>query len=269
MSGNYEGRHRPTPVRPQGRHRAVATKSQFRRVGVPAGVAVVATVGGAMVAGVTPLPVGGRTLAIDPGPYDSSSASTIKANAAKPTPVITPKRALPGGVSRDRTVERPKPKPTTGKTAKKTPSKPKPSSSPTPHESPWTCAVAACQGRMTSGFGPRVSPGGIGSTYHEGDDFAVAWGTPLLAMHTGTVVSAGWVPGLGNHVTIDYGDGVQSVYGHMSRIQVVPGQWLGRGQLVGQSGDTGNSTGPHLHLEIHLGGVPVNPAPWLQARGIF
>lgn len=227
-----------------------------------------------MVAGVAPLPFGGRTLAIDPGPYDAASAaSTAKAHAARPNPVVTPKRDLPGGVSRDRAIERPHPKTTKStKSTKPKPATPKtstPSSSPTTHQSPWTCAVAACQGRMSSGFGARVSPGGIGTIYHQGDDFAVAWGTPLVAMHSGTIVSTGWVPGLGNHVTINYGDGVESVYGHMSQVQVRTGQWVGRGQLVGHSGNTGNSTGPHLHLEIHLGGVPVNPAPWLQARGIF
>lgn len=122
---------------------------------------------------------------------------------------------------------------------------------------------------MVSGFGARISPGGIGSSYHRGDDFAIASGTSLHAMHSGTVVSAGWVPGLGIHVTIDYGDGVESVYGHMSQEVVVPGQRVRRGQFVGYSGDTGVSTGPHLHLEIHVHGVAIDPAPWLRARGIF
>lgn len=266
----YEGRHRPSPARPQGRHRASSTKTrQLRLVGVPAGVAVAATVGGAAVAGIAPMPFGSRTLAIDPGPQEISDAAGIKANAARPTAVATPPRTLPGAASRDRTVERPQPKTSKSPAKKPTSAKSKKANPPAKPQNPWTCAVADCVGPLTSGFGARISPGGIGSTYHEGDDFAVAWGTPLRAMHQGTVVATGWDSGLGNHVTIDYGNGVQSVYGHMSSIIVRPGQWLARGQSVGYSGDTGHSTGPHLHLEIHLAGVPINPAPWLQARGIF
>lgn len=225
-----------------------------------------ATVGGAAVAGIAPTPFGSRTLAVEPGLRGvSNPASTIKANAAKPRPVATPARSLPGAASRDRPIGRPREK----TTPKSTATKPKKSSPPAKPANPWTCAVAGCAGPLTSGFGARVSPEGIGSTYHEGDDFGVAWGTPLRAMHEGAVVSTGWDPGLGNHITIDYGAGVQSVYGHLSSIHVRPGQWLARGQSVGYSGDTGHSTGPHLHLEIHLGGVPVNPAPWLLAHGIF
>lgn len=216
------------------------------------------------------MPFGNRTLAIDPGPQGiSDSAGAIKANATKPTPVVIPERSLPGAASRDRTVERPHKKTAKPTAEKATSAKPKKSNPPPKPQNPWTCAVAGCAGPLTSGFGARISPGGIGSTYHEGDDFAVAWGTPLRAMHEGTVVSTGWLGGLGNHVTIDYGDGIQSVYGHMSSINVRPGQSLARGQQVGYSGDTGNSTGPHLHLEIHVGGVPINPAPWLLARGVF
>ncbi len=227
-----------------------------------------ATVGGAAVAGIAPTPIGSRSLAIEPGLQAlTNPASTLKADAAKPPLVVAPARTLPGAASRDRTIERPRATTTKKSTPKKsTPKKVKPPAKP---QNPWTCAVAGCAGPLTSGFGARVSPEGIGSTYHEGDDFAVAWGTPLRAMHDGTVVSTGWDAGLGNHITIDYGNGVQSVYGHMSSIQVRPGQWVARGQSVGYSGDTGHSTGPHLHLEIHLGGVPINPAPWLLARGIF
>lgn len=172
------------------------------------------------------------------------------------------KRQLMGAASRDDTGGRLSPAMVT---ATKKP-KPKP---PVVHENPWTCAVAGCAGSMDSGFGPRVSPGGIGSTYHLGDDFAIPWGTPLRAMHVGTVVSTGWVSGFGIHVTIDYGDGIQITYGHMSRVTVLPGQWVQRGQQVGYSGNTGVSTGPHLHLEIHLYGRPIDPTPWLQARGVF
>lgn len=133
----------------------------------------------------------------------------------------------------------------------------------------WTCAIAGCGGQFTSGFGGRTSPGGIGSTYHQGDDFATPIGTSLRALHHGTVTAAGWAGGLGLRVEVDFGGGVSAVYGHLSSVQVTVGQSVSAGQVIAASGNTGNSTGPHLHLEIHLGGVPVDPAPWLRAHGIF
>ncbi|GAB3499373.1 M23 family metallopeptidase [Flexivirga lutea] len=235
-------------------------------MGLPTGVALAATVGGVVVSGIAPMPFGGRSLAMDRGLYDASAA-TITTRAVQPSPVVTPQRSLPGAASRDRAPARPD---TKGASAAATTATA--ANSKTVFETSadvWTCAVAGCAGPMVSGFGARVSPGGIGSTYHRGDDFAVAWGTALRSMHTGTVVSTGWVSGLGIHVTIDYGGGIQSVYGHMSRVEVVPGQRVSRGQLVGRSGSTGISTGPHLHLEIHLDGVAVNPTPWLRAHGIY
>lgn len=219
---------------------------------MPTGVAVAAAVGSAVVTGVTPLPIGGRNLAIEPGLQNHTDAAAKATSAAV-------RRILPGTTSRDTEKAKPKPGPTATKTTKK----------PKPPQNPWTCAVSGCVGPMVSGFGPRYSPGGIGSTYHRGDDFAIAWGTPLHAMHAGRVISAGWMPGFGIHVTIDYGGGVQIIFGHMSRVQVAPGQLVARGQVVGHSGDTGISTGPHLHLEIHLNGVAINPTPWLIARGIY
>lgn len=215
---------------------------------MPTGVAVAATVGSAVASGLTPVPIGVRTLAMEPRPSSQSSEP-------RTAPTRTVQRVLPGTTSRDAQKAKPEP----AKVAKKA----------SPPQNPWTCAVSACAGPMVSGFGARVSPGGIGSTYHQGDDFAIAWGTPLHAMHSGRVVSTGWVPGLGIHVTIDYGGGVQIVFGHMSRVQVAPGQLVARGQVVGHSGNTGNSTGPHLHLEVHVNGVAIDPAPWLIARGIY
>ena len=86
---------------------------------------------------------------------------------------------------------------------------------------------------------------------------------------TGTVIFAGVEGGYGNKVEIEYWDGTVSVYGHMSQIDVVVGQQLAAGDLVGLSGNTGHSTGPHLHLEIHPnGGAAIDPAPWLHAHGL-
>ncbi|MDQ2852926.1 MAG: M23 family metallopeptidase, partial [Actinomycetota bacterium] len=127
----------------------------------------------------------------------------------------------------------------------------------------WVCAISGCGGTFTSPFGSRWG------TTHLGDDFSTPVGTPLHALNRATVTAAGMYGGMGNRVELDFGNGVSAVYAHMSSISVSPGQQLSAGQLIGLSGNTGHSTGPHLHLEIHLGSVPVDPAPWLRAHGIF
>lgn len=127
----------------------------------------------------------------------------------------------------------------------------------------WTCAIAGCGGTFTSPFGGRWG------RLHAGDDFATPVGTPLHALHDSTVVKAGFDSGLGNHIELDLGNGIHAEYGHLSVLGVTVGQKLVLGQAIGRSGNTGHSTGPHLHLEIHLGGKPVDPAPWLKAHGIF
>jgi len=115
----------------------------------------------------------------------------------------------------------------------------------------------------TSGFGWRWG------RLHAGEDFAAPVGTALVAMSTGTVVFAGEQSGFGNLVQIRYWDGTVSYFAHMSRISASAGQRVAPGQVVGQSGNTGHSTGPHLHLEIHpQGGAAVDPLPWLAARNI-
>jgi murein DD-endopeptidase MepM/ murein hydrolase activator NlpD len=133
----------------------------------------------------------------------------------------------------------------------------------------YVCPIAGCGGQFTSGYGFRVSPGGIGSTNHGGIDLSTPIGTPLRAMRSGTVTEAGWYGGCGMRIVIDYGNGVSSWYCHLSGFAASPGQQVGQGQVVAWSGNSGNSTGPHLHLEIHLGGVRVNPYPWLASRGLI
>ncbi len=116
---------------------------------------------------------------------------------------------------------------------------------------------------FTSGFGWRWG------RMHEGNDFATPVGTRIGSMSTGTVIFAGVEGGYGNKVEIEYWDGTVSVYGHMSQIDAVVGQELAPGDLVGLSGNTGHSTGPHLHLEIHPdGGAAIDPAPWLHNHGL-
>lgn len=88
-------------------------------------------------------------------------------------------------------------------------------------------------------------------------------------MSSGVVTYAGQMSGYGNIVQIRYWDGTVSYYGHMNSIAVRVGQKVQPGQFVGQLGNTGQSTGPHLHLEIRPGGgAPINPEPWMAARGI-
>jgi murein DD-endopeptidase MepM/ murein hydrolase activator NlpD len=116
---------------------------------------------------------------------------------------------------------------------------------------------------FTSGFGYRWG------RMHQGDDFAAPVGTPLVAMSAGVVISAGMQGGYGNAIEIRYTDGTVSVYAHLDNITASVGQRVTSGELVGRTGNTGRSTGPHLHLEIHPGGgAPVDPSAWLSAKGV-
>lgn len=112
---------------------------------------------------------------------------------------------------------------------------------------------------ISSHFGPRPSPGGIGSKYHQGLDIAFPMGTQILACESGTVTTAGWNGGLGKCVIIKHGGKLETVYGHMSEIKVKSGQKVVRGQVIGEVGSTGNSTGSHLHLGVRVNGSYVNP----------
>ena len=121
------------------------------------------------------------------------------------------------------------------------------------------------QGNITSHFGPRSSPGGIGSTNHQGLDIGFPTGTKVLACESGAVTSAGWNGGLGKCISIRHSNSLETVYGHLSKINVSKGQKVVRGQVIGEVGNTGNSTGPHLHLGVRLNGSYVNPEKgWLS-----
>lgn len=116
---------------------------------------------------------------------------------------------------------------------------------------------------FTSPFGPRWG------RLHAGQDYAAPIGTPLKSMSSGEIIFAGSMDGYGTTVDIRYWDGTVSRYGHMNSIAVSVGQQVGPGTVVGESGNTGRSTGPHLHVEVHPGGgSPVDPAPWMAERGI-
>jgi len=115
-------------------------------------------------------------------------------------------------------------------------------------------------GRVTSGFGSRFHPILGYVRMHAGLDLAAAYGSPIVAAADGRVVSAGWAGGYGNLVRIAHAGGLQTMYGHMSRIAARSGESVRQGQLIGYVGSTGLSTGPHLHYEVLKNGRPVNPA---------
>ena len=118
-------------------------------------------------------------------------------------------------------------------------------------------------GRITSYFGRRTAPTAGASTYHRGVDWATPVGTAVYASSGGTVVQAGWGSGYGYVVYINHPDGRQTRYGHLSRIYVSAGQQVRQGQVIAASGNTGRSTGPHLHFEILINGAQVNPLNYL------
>lgn len=119
-------------------------------------------------------------------------------------------------------------------------------------------------GRMSSGFGKRKAPKKGASTYHKGIDWATPVGTAVCASCGGTVTTAGWGKGYGYVVMIQHPDGKQTRYGHLSKILVKSGQTVKQGQKIALSGNTGVSTGPHIHFEMLVGGVQVNPLKYLQ-----
>ncbi|SCY33131.1 M23 family metallopeptidase [Butyrivibrio sp. INlla14] len=119
-------------------------------------------------------------------------------------------------------------------------------------------------GRLTSGFGRRSAPKKGASTYHKGVDWATPVGTAVMASSSGTVTRAGWGSGYGYCVYIKHADGRETRYGHLSKVLVSTGQKVSQGQKIALSGNTGVSTGPHLHFEILINGSQVNPLNYLN-----
>ena len=116
---------------------------------------------------------------------------------------------------------------------------------------------------ITSMFGGRQSPGGIGSTNHKGVDIGTPMGTPVLAAKSGTVTWASWNGGYGNCIIISHGNGNSTLYGHLSGYNVTTDQQVKQGQVIGYSGNTGNSTGPHLHFGIIENSNWIDPLNYL------
>lgn len=126
-----------------------------------------------------------------------------------------------------------------------------------------TPSIWPVRGWVTSDFGQRLDPYTAERVMHEGLDIAAAEGKHVRAPADGTVVYAGLVSGYGNVVVIDHGFGIQTRYGHLSQILVKAGQHVKRGQYIAEVGNTGRSTGPHLHYEVRVNGVPENPRKFI------
>ena len=117
-------------------------------------------------------------------------------------------------------------------------------------------------GTLTSGYGARWG------RLHAGIDLAAGTGSPVRAAAAGTVVSARVENGYGKAVRVKHADGSETLYAHNSALQVRAGQRVGAGEQIAREGNSGRSTGPHLHFEVRVGGKSVNPLSWLRARGV-
>jgi len=120
------------------------------------------------------------------------------------------------------------------------------------------------RGTLSSVFGVRNSPFTETPVFHHGMDIVAQVGAPVLASASGVVVKSGYEALYGNMVVVDHGAGYRSVYGHLSSLSVEEGAFVNRGEELGKVGSTGRSTGPHLHYEVRLNGLPVNPARFLN-----
>ena len=131
------------------------------------------------------------------------------------------------------------------------------SSTPVPSAPSSAGFVWPAHGVLTSSFGWRWG------RMHEGIDIAVPSGTPVVASASGTVIVAGWTGGYGNLVVVDHGNGIATAYAHNTSVAAGLGQQVAQGQLIAYSGNTGNSTGPHIHFEVRSNGSPADPLGYL------
>jgi murein DD-endopeptidase MepM/ murein hydrolase activator NlpD len=125
-------------------------------------------------------------------------------------------------------------------------------------------AIKPIAGYISSGFGMRFHPIFNRAIFHEGTDFSAPVGTKVMATGDGTVVSSGFETGYGKKVIIDHGSGYKTVYAHLSKAVVRQGQHVRRGDIIAFSGNTGLSTGPHLHYEVRKNNIQVNPTAYFS-----
>lgn len=126
-----------------------------------------------------------------------------------------------------------------------------------------TPSIWPARGWVTSDFGQRLDPYTAGRVMHGGLDIAAPHGKEIFSPSDGTVVFAGLEGGYGNVIVIDHGYGIKTRYGHLSRINVKAGERVKRGALIAAVGNTGRSTGPHLHYEVRVNGIPQNPRKFI------
>jgi murein DD-endopeptidase MepM/ murein hydrolase activator NlpD len=133
----------------------------------------------------------------------------------------------------------------------------------------WTVLADApslwpLEGRVGSSFGERQDPINGEGAFHSGIDIDAPYGSPIRAAADGDVIGAAMVGGYGREIVLDHGHDVTTIYGHLSAMSVVPGQHVTRGQVIGYVGQSGRATGPHLHYEVRVHKVPVNPHKYLR-----
>lgn len=126
-----------------------------------------------------------------------------------------------------------------------------------------TPSIWPVRGFITSEFGRRTSPIYGTQQFHQGLDIANATGTPVVAPANGTIAEAGYSSGYGRYIKIQHGYGMVTLYGHLSKSLVHGGQRVKKGERIGNVGNTGSSTGPHLHYEVLINGVPTNPRRYI------
>lgn len=119
-------------------------------------------------------------------------------------------------------------------------------------------------GPITSSFGERQDPFNGEGAFHSGIDIGAVYGAPVRATADGVVLKAGFGTGYGREILIDHGNGIQTLYGHLSGFAVSAGERVNRGQVIGYVGSSGRSTGPHLHYEVRIRDTPVNPHRYMR-----
>lgn len=120
------------------------------------------------------------------------------------------------------------------------------------------------QGKLSSEFGWRTSPFSMNRQFHRGLDLSVDQRSRVVSTADGVVIKAEYAGGLGRNVIVRHGNGIETVYGHLSKISVSPGMRVCRGELLGFVGSSGRSTGPHLHYEVRIQGISRDPRPYLE-----
>lgn len=128
----------------------------------------------------------------------------------------------------------------------------------------YVLAVRPTSGRLSSRFGSRRLKFEKRARQHNGIDLAAPKGTPIKAAGAGRVLSADWRGAYGRVVEIDHGEGLTTIYAHMDKYIVKKGQAVVAGQNIGQVGNTGRSTGPHLHFEVRVNNIPIDPLKFLK-----